>query len=303
MRYNKFSPDPKQNKSSVVSIIVTVILLAIIIVLIVIMIRKPKKDGPVNSSPEPGTPSAADSAGTPVPPTASKSTQPPASDNTAVTPTPAGEYDYAKPVPESAPVDLDYFKDAIFIGDSRMENFGLFSGIAGHAKVYTHVGATVNAILSDDPQKVAKFKVNNEELPLEEVLRKYNDFSKVYIMLGYNELGWPYPEQFVKYYVKLLDKIKEIKPGVRIYVECVIPVARQVTGIGVDPETENNENIAVFNRYIRQMCEEHKYYYLNVQEALVDSEGYLPDGASNDGIHPLKDSCRKWLQYIQCHVV
>ena len=144
---------------------------------------------------------------------------------------------------------------------------------------------------------------HGESLTLEETLRKYNDFSKVYIMLGYNELGWPYPEEFIKYYAKVLDIIKEANPAADIYVECVIPVARTITGSGDDPETENNENIARFNRYIREMCKEQKVYFLNVQEALVDSEGYLPDGAASDGIHMKKEYCIKWLDYIRCHVV
>ena len=51
------------------------------------------------------------------------------------------------------------------------------------------------------------------------------------------------------------------------------------------------------------MCKEQKVYFLNVQEALVDSEGYLPDGAASDGIHMKKEYCMKWLDYIRRHVV
>lgn len=184
-----------------------------------------------------------------------------------------------------------------------MEDFAAFSGLAKYATFYTHIGVTVNHLISENESEVIRFRVNGESLTLEETLRKYNDFSKVYIMLGYNELGWPYPEEFIKYYVKVLDIIKEANPASEIYVECVIPVARTITGSGVDPETENNENIARFNRYIREMCKEQKVYFLNVQEALVDSEGYLPDGAASDGIHMKKEYCIKWLDYIKCHVV
>ena len=162
---------------------------------------------------------------------------------------------------------------------------------------------TVNHLITDDLSKIIRFKVNGENLTLEEALRKYNSFTKVYIMLGYNELGWPDVAQFIKYYVKVFDLIKTVNPKAEIYVECIIPVARQITGYGVDPQTENNENIAVFNRAIQEMCEAQKVYYLNVQEALVDSEGYLPDGAASDGIHMKKDYCIKWLEYIRSHIV
>lgn len=214
-----------------------------------------------------------------------------------------GGYDYSMPVPESAPVDWDYFEDAVFIGDSRMEDFALFTGMAKYATFYTHVGVSINSILSDNPKTVTRFLVNKEKLTLEEGLTKYNGFNKVYIMLGLNEIGWPYPSEFIKYYVRLLDLIRSINPEAQIYIECVIPMARQIRGSGVDPTYENNENVAVFNRYIREMCEQQKVYFLNVQEALVDQEGFLPDGAASDGIHMGKEYCLKWLEYVKCHIV
>lgn len=39
------------------------------------------------------------------------------------------------------------------------------------------------------------------------------EFGKVYIMLGMNELGWVYESVFKEDYGKIIDKIREIKPG------------------------------------------------------------------------------------------
>ena len=150
------------------------------------------------------------------------------------------EYDYSEPVKKSATVSPEYFTDAVFIGDSRMEDFASFSGIAKYATFYTHIGMTVNHLITEDSEEIIRFKVKGENLTLEEALRKYNDFSKVYIMLGYNELGWPDPESFITYYTKVLNIIKTVKPGVQIYVQCVIPVESEITGIGVDPEKDKN---------------------------------------------------------------
>ena len=310
MGYN----EKNNKKNTLISVTVTSALLVIIIILIVLLIQKqlnkqdPRSSTPPNSAavttPPVMTPTAVPP--TAVPPTAATSSpevSPTGTSGSVVEPTLSPEYDYSKPVPESNAVGLESFNDAIFIGDSRMEDFANFSGIAKYATFYTHIGMTVNHLITDDLSKIIRFKVNGENLTLEEALRKYNSFTKVYIMLGYNELGWPDVAQFIKYYVKVFDLIKTVNPKAEIYVECIIPVARQITGYGVDPQTENNENIAVFNRAIQEMCEAQKVYYLNVQEALVDSEGYLPDGAASDGIHMKKDYCIKWLEYIRSHIV
>ena len=300
MSYNK----RENKKNTVVSTVVAVVLLIVIVVLIFLLVKRQDKNNtaqPTASAQSPGTPTAEPTPSPTVSPTPEPT--PTTSDFASPSPTPQSAYDYSNPVPQSEPVELEFFEDAIFIGDSRMEDFAAFSGLAKYATFYTHIGVTVNHLISENESEVIRFRVNGESLTLEETLRKYNDFSKVYIMLGYNELGWPYPEEFIIYYVKVLDIIKEANPASEIYVECVIPVARTITGSGVDPETENNENIARFNRYIREMCKEQKVYFLNVQEALVDSEGYLPDGAASDGIHMKKEYCIKWLDYIKCHVV
>lgn len=55
------------------------------------------------------------------------------------------------------------------------------------------------------------------------------------------------------------------------------------------------ENVVIFHRHIYEMCEQENVCFLNVQEALVDDEGYLPGGAASDGIHMRKEYCMKWL--------
>ncbi len=303
MSYNQ---DNTKKKNLLISVIVTIVLIAIIIFLIVSLVRRQNTISPADPTDSVSSPTAADQTPTANPPTQSLEipATPEVSASAPATPTPISpDYNYRYPVPKSEFFDMDHFKNAVFIGDSRMEDFGLFTGMARYATFYTHVGLTINHIISDDSSKLTKFKVNGESLTLIEALSRYSNFDKIYIMLGYNELGWPYPETFIQYYVKLIDKIKAINPNAAIYIECIIPVARQISGSGVNPETENNYNIGIFNEHIKNMCAEQKVYYLNVQEAVVDSNGFLPDGAANDGIHLKKEYCLKWLEYIQTHVV
>ena len=196
MSYNK----RENKKNTVVSTVVAVVLLIVIVVLIFLLVKRQDKNNtaqPTASAQSPGTPTAEPTPSPTVSPTPEPT--PTTSDFASPSPTPQSAYDYSNPVPQSEPVELEFFEDAIFIGDSRMEDFAAFSGLAKYATFYTHIGVTVNHLISENESEVIRFRVNGESLTLEETLRKYNDFSKVYIMLGYNEIGWPYPELFIKY--------------------------------------------------------------------------------------------------------
>lgn len=218
------------------------------------------------------------------------------------TPTPPKEYTFGWPVHEKLPaVDMNYFKDAIFIGDSRMEDFGLFTGTAKHGTFYTKIGLTLNKLIKSDESKLVKFNVDGEKLTLIEALKKNNSFKKAYVMMGYNELGWPGTASFKQYYLDLLNEIRSISPDAIIYVYCVIPVGRTLRD--ADITVENNTRIAEFNAVIREICAEGQFHYLNVQEVMVDSEGYLPDHASTDGIHPTTEYYLKWLEYTKSHTI
>lgn len=212
------------------------------------------------------------------------------------------QYTYGLPVQEKLPaVDMSYFEDAIFIGDSRMEDFGLFTGTAKYATFYAKAGLAINKLIDGDGSKLVTFKVDGEKLTLFEALAKKNTFKKAYVMMGYNELGWPGTAGFKQYYTRLLNGIRKINPNVTIYVYCIIPVGRKL--IDADLSVENNTRIAEFNEVIQDICKEGQFHYLNVQEVMVDSEGYLPDHAATDGIHPTTEYYKKWLEYTKSHTI
>lgn len=300
----------KQNKKINSSVIITGALLAVVIFLFVMIIindidSEDTEQSDVSDKPVVFyTPSATTAAPTITPvPTVTEATASISAPPTQTPPvqTPAVEYTYGLPVPENLPaVDMDYFKDAIFVGDSRMEDFGLFTGAAKYGTFYAQIGLTLNKIFTNDANKLAKFNVNGERLTLLDALQKNNNYKKAYVMMGYNELGWPIMN-FKQYYVNLLNEIRKASPDAIIYVYCVIPVGRTLKD--ADITVENNTRIAEYNAVIRDICAEGKYHYLNVQEVMVDSEGYLPDHAATDGIHPTTEYYKKWLEYTKTHTI
>ena len=205
-----------------------------------------------------------------------------------------GLYDYSKPVPKSKEVGLDYFKDTVFIGDSRTEGFILNNGLTSKTISYTSKGLQVNTIFTDKA-----INMDGKKVTIMEAL-KNTSFSKVYIMLGINETGWIYSDLFIKKYAEIIDEIRNINPSCTIYVQSILPVSEKVSN---EHEYIKNSKIDEYNSLIKQMANDKKVYYINVKEIIENQNGALPDEAATDGIHLVKQYCEKWLKYLTNHIV
>ena len=202
------------------------------------------------------------------------------------------EYDYSGAVPAGAIVDNSYFDDAVFIGDSRTQGFILYNGLS-NATAYMDKGLKVDTAFTK-----ADIDVNGVKMSAMDALAQNTTFQKVYVMLGINELGWAYSDIFIEKYGELVDKIKEIKPDAKIYIQSILPVSEKKSN---SDKIYNMTKINEYNSLIQKMAEEKKVYYLNVAEAVADDNGYLPEEATTDGVHLNKEYCAKWLDYLKSH--
>lgn len=202
-------------------------------------------------------------------------------------------YDASALVQMSEAVDISYFDDAVFIGDSRIEGFMLFSGLS-NATAYTHKGLMVDTVFTDPV-----INMDGQKISVMEALEK-TSFSKVYIMLGINETGWPYNDLFIKKYSLIIDEIKKNNPDALIYIQSILPVSQKVSSTH---SYVKKSKIDKYNLLIQQMAEEKGVYYINSAESVVAKDGYLPEEAASDGIHLKKAYCEKWLEYLKTHTI
>ena len=156
---------------------------------------------------------------------------------------------------------------------------------------YSYIGLMVDTAISKEFVKTS----NGHKITLLQDMKEKN-IKKIYIMLGINELGWSYPQVFKSKYKELIKKIREIKPNAEIYVQSIIPVTKSRDK---SEKYFNNTRIKQYNQLIKEVANEENIQYLNVQSALVNSEGYLPEETSPDGIHIGKSYCEKWLEYLK----
>lgn len=211
--------------------------------------------------------------------------------------TPKADHDYSQSVPKGEEADPDtWFKDAVFIGDSRTDGFHLYSGVKGGTYL-VHTGLTV-------------FEVVNREAVLGSGEEKYSvlsalerkQYGKVYIALGVNELGYFDAVGYAEAMGKLVDQIQKIQKNATIYIQSIVPVNTAVCKSHGQPYYVTNDNIADYNDALAQMCAEKEVWFVNISEALVDPDTWeLPADMTHDGVHFKKAGYQAWLNYLLCH--
>ena len=188
-------------------------------------------------------------------------------------------------------IDKAFFDDAAFIGDSRTQGLMMYTGL-DNATFYATQGLMVDTYFTKEFVKQGDRKVTIPEA------LKSQQFGKIYVSLGINELGWAYSSVFIKKYGEVVDNLKSLQPNATIYVEAILPVTKKKSD---GDKIYNNAKIDEYNALIEQMAQEKGVRFLNSNEALGTDNGALPAEAATDGVHLTASYCKKWLAYIQAH--
>lgn len=229
------------------------------------------------------------SAGSSAPPAAT--TTPPATTTTTEPATTTATFAGGATAIGSGQVADSYFDDAAFIGDSRTQGLQLYTGLP-NATFYATQGLMVDTFFSKKFVKAGGGKITIPDA------MKNQTFKKVYIMLGVNELGWAYEKVFIQKYGEVVDKVKELQPDAKIYVQSILPVTKAKSD---GDAIYNNTKISRYNELIEQMCREKGVTYLHVADAVGLDNGALPAGSATDGVHLNREYCYKWLDYLKTH--
>ena len=206
-------------------------------------------------------------------------------------------YDFSQPAPEREAVDNSYFQDAAFVGDSRTDGFMLYSGISA-GKNLTSNGLSIFKLAEKKALTIGGKKYTLlEALALEE-------YGKVYLSLGVNELGTYNDSAFYDSYCAAIDQIRALQPNAVIYIQGLIPLnEKQIEDYNGNKFNLTNEHLRVYNDLMRQAAQEKQVVYLDLYSEFVDENGALPEGVSRDGVHLKKDACQQWLEYLKTHTV
>ena len=206
--------------------------------------------------------------------------------------TPSNWYDESKYEKVDGPVDLSYFDNVCFIGDSRTEGLVLYSGLPNINGFY-YKGLSVDKLDTDNVIYIPG--VGNGYTCYDAV--RVTDFDAYYLMFGVNELGWVYVDMFADNMSKFIDFIKSEKPNAVIYVQSILPVSLTSSQ---KSDIYNQDRVNMFNEELLKMCQERgDVIYLDSSAAVMDENGYLPEEASTDGVHCSADYIRRLVQFYR----
>ena len=185
--------------------------------------------------------------------------------------------------------DPDYFKDALFIGDSRTVGFHNYARIEG-ATYFGRTSMTVKTCFNDAPSETGTGNYN-----LAQLLQK-NRYGKIYILLGINEIGYSL-SWIENNYKQIIATLKALQPDAIIIIQSNMHVTKKKSE-APDPNPFKNSNIDALNARLATYADNEKVFYLDTTTPFDDAEGNLVASYSGDGVHFKGSSYSIWRDYI-----
>ena len=184
-------------------------------------------------------------------------------------------------------VDESWFDDALFIGDSRTTGLRDCARL-GEADYFCEFSMTVFTV-----RQWKCWDYGEPEKTLETVLTE-KQYGKVFIHLGLNECGRDH-DLVMEQYVALVDYVRQMQPDAVIILQSIMPVSRWKAEADYYFAIENVNNL---NVRIEALAEENGYIFSNVNEWVMDENGYMREDMTYDGSHPKVHLYPKWGEAI-----
>lgn len=206
---------------------------------------------------------------------------------------------------ENPAVGKSYFDNVAFVGDSvslKLSYYASATGDLGNAQFFTAGSLGCGNALWEVSDESVHPSYQGEKMLIEDCIAK-SGVSKVYIMLGMNDIGLYGIDDTIGNYKALVARIFDKAPNVKIYVQSMTPMTSTSKIIG---DTLNNPNIKVYNGLLSRMCAENGWTFLDVASVMYDEAGenlnrdYCsdPDGL---GVHFTEEGCKAWIEYLSTH--
>ena len=177
--------------------------------------------------------------------------------------------------------------DALFIGDSRTVGLCEYGEIPG-ADFFADVGMNVFNIYKKTVSVPTVGKVTLTQLLTN---KKY---GKIYIMLGINEIGYPFDSLIAKY-KELLDFVSEKQPGAEIFIQANLHVTKARSD---KDKVINNPAINKLNEKLKTFADGKHIYYLDANTLFDDANGNLSADKTVDSAHPYGKYYMQWGKWI-----
>lgn len=190
----------------------------------------------------------------------------------------------------------DYFSDAVFIGDSRTVGMYEYGGLEDISTFYASTGLTVYKMFDAGIVDVPGQK---EKATIEQMLSE-KSFSKIYLMIGINEMGTGTVDTFIAKYEECLEHLRELQPDAVIYIQAIMKVTTERSDQG---DYITNEGIEERNERLKALADNVNIYYLDVNPLICDETGGMISTYTSDGVHLKAKYIDIWKQFLMENAV
>lgn len=122
--------------------------------------------------------------------------------------------------------------------------------------------------------------------------------EQIFVMIGINDLKIGRPlEDITANQVKIIQKIKELSPRTKIYIQGTLPVNEGM--LANIYRRLNNADIGKMNIALKAACEQQKVRYIDLHPVLTDQTGQFKQQLSTDGLHLKPEAYVIWVKYLQ----
>ena len=123
---------------------------------------------------------------------------------------------------------------------------------------------------------------------------------KIFIMAGVNDLVFSSitVEHLLVQYGRLLDRIREVSPRTKIYVQSLLPLNEAMNERYFK---DKNARITAFNEALRRLAERRGLTYIDIHSRM-SHDGALPARYTVDGIHLSAEGYAVWCEVLRPYV-
>lgn len=209
--------------------------------------------------------------------------------------------------------DLDeYFRDSVFIGNSIMVHFynyvsakrATYSDFLGKCKFLAASAYSPKLEFDSNPQTQYMMKYQGEYMHVWDAIQKMEAKTAYVSLMALNELGLhsnaTCAEDTFDNMVRMLDRIKEVNPGITIVV-----LSNTYMVNTFNYKNLNNTNIYKLNCLMLDYCNANGIAFLDVTTPLT-VDGYLktsycldPDPNSGNGCHLQQKCYNSWVAVLR----
>ena len=190
-------------------------------------------------------------------------------------------------------VDVSYFDDAAFIGDSRTIGLFDYAGFEG-ADFYADNGFC--AYLWKKKGQVT-LQNTHQKVVLADALSQ-KKYGKIYLMVGMNDCGYGTTETFKETLEEMIQMIEDKQPDAVIFLAAIMNVTKEKEE---QQDLFTKVHINAKNVAIAECANGTNRFYLDYNDLYEDEEGYLRATDSFDGIHLYGNKYGPWIQFILEH--